>query len=374
VRRRRRLQREHHHQGGHQHHCRRRLGDLVEKPPEGPNAIPDFANGFEMAVEEINAAGGVCGQKLDFERLAASPTDTAAAKSAYLTAIDKKADVTVGLPATSGVVAIAPEVLKAATPMIYLSTAASALVGAKDGVGSEWGFAIRPRSAAVGAAQAEYIIKDLGIKEIGLLCANNSTGVTGCDAAKAKINELGGKVVDTETHEVTDTNLTTKVIALKNAGAKAVYTSTFPNNLVTFYNQAAENSLNVPIFGGSSAALAIATKNIKPDALKNIWGYEDCVPLNDAKDWAAKYQAKYNAIGTYASAETYDSLKFIAAAATQAGKIDKKAIADAMRTISYKGVCTTYKSDAGQDLNQSGLIVAFDDKGLWISKKTIAIN
>jgi branched-chain amino acid transport system substrate-binding protein len=347
---------------------------LVEKPPEGPNAIPDFANGFDMAVEEINASGGVCGQKIDFERLPASPTDSAAAKSAFLTAIDKKADVIVGFPATSTVIALSPEIAKAATPTIYLSTAAQALVGAKDGVGSEWGFALRPRATGIGAAQAEYIVKDMGIKDVGLLCANNATGVTGCDSAKAKIAELGGKVVGTETHEIADTNLTSKVIALKNSGAKAIYTATFPNNLVTFVNAAVDNGLSVPIFGGSSAALAIATKNVKPEALKNFWGYEDCVPVNDAKDWAAKYQAKFNGTAAYAAAESYDAIKLIATAAQQAGKLDKKAIADGLRSVNYKGVCSTYRSDAGQDLNQSGLIVSFDDKGAWVSKKVISIT
>src|SRR5437868_14086983 len=45
-----------------------KLIGLAEKPPEGPNAIPDFANGWEMGVDEVNKAG-LCGQKFDYERL-----------------------------------------------------------------------------------------------------------------------------------------------------------------------------------------------------------------------------------------------------------------------------------------------------------------
>ena len=53
---------------------------LAEKPPEGPNAVADYSNGWDLAIEEINAKGGICGQKVEFERLPMSPTDDAAAK------------------------------------------------------------------------------------------------------------------------------------------------------------------------------------------------------------------------------------------------------------------------------------------------------
>jgi len=74
-----------------------KLVGLAEKPPESANAIPDYANGWELAVTQINDKGGVCGQKIDFERIAMSPTDVASAKVAYLSALDKKADMTFGM-------------------------------------------------------------------------------------------------------------------------------------------------------------------------------------------------------------------------------------------------------------------------------------
>ena len=35
-----------------------KLVGLAEKPPEGPNAIPDYANGWDLAVTQINDKGG----------------------------------------------------------------------------------------------------------------------------------------------------------------------------------------------------------------------------------------------------------------------------------------------------------------------------
>jgi branched-chain amino acid transport system substrate-binding protein len=348
---------------------------LAEKPPEGPQAIADFANGWDMAIAEINAKGGVCGQQVSWERLPSSPTDAAQAKSSYLTALDKKADITVGITSSGIAAALAPEIAKAATPHLYMSAPPAVFVGAKDGVGSPWGFVLRPRTSGIAEAQAEYLVKDLGKKNVGLLCVNVSFGITSCDVAKAKVEALGAKVVDRETNETTDTNLTSKVLAFKNAGADGLLLFSYPNNQVTFYNQMLDNGYSVPNFGGASTALAIATKNVKTEALKTMWGLEDCVPSVDpnGKVFADAYKAKYNGLAGYAAAEAYDSIFLAAAAVTKANSLDKKAVADALRTISYKGVCTTYKADAGQGLNQGSAVVSFDDTGNWVIGKTVTI-
>jgi branched-chain amino acid transport system substrate-binding protein len=197
-------------------------------------------------------------------------------------------------------------------------------------------------------------------------------------AAKAAVEAAGGQIVGRETAEVTATNLTTQVIALKNSGADGILAFQFPNPLVVFFNQAAENGLNVPIFGGSSAALAIQTKNVKSDALKNVWGSDDCVPVADtenkvAQDFVAAYKAKYNSDPNYAGAEAYDSIYLLTEAAKKAGKIDKKAIATALSTIDWQGACEHYKADAGHGLHHSTYVENFDSSGKPSLKKRIDI-
>jgi branched-chain amino acid transport system substrate-binding protein len=346
---------------------------LVEKPPEGPNAIPDFEEGLQMAVEEIG--GEVCGQEFEYERIPASPTDGNAALNAYLQALDKEPTAVVGLPSSTAVLAIAPEVKKAGLPMIYWSVAPQAFVGGE--AGSEWGFLARPRNTGIATLQVDYAMNDLGGKNIGLLCANIAFGTQGCDAAQAQIEKNGGKVVARETNETTDTDLTAKVIALKNASPDAVIAFTFPNNLVNLYNTAADNALNVPIFGGSSAGLIV--KAVNANARANVWGTDDCVPISDpdTADWKAAYEKKFNKKMTgsgYAVAEAYDSVLFTVAAIEAANSTDPKAIADAMRELTYEGICTEYKADPGQGLNHETHVVQFTADGVAESKKKIEVT
>jgi branched-chain amino acid transport system substrate-binding protein len=346
---------------------------LVEKPPEGPNAIPDFEEGLQMAVEEVGDE--VCGQPFEYERIPASPTDGNAALNAYLQALDAEPTIVMGLPSSTAVLAVAPEVKKAGIPMIYWSVAPQAFVGGE--AGSEWGFLIRPRNTGIATLQVDYAMNDLGAKNIGLLCANLAFGLQGCDAAAAQIEKNGGTVVARETNETTDTDLTAKVIALKNANPDAVIAFTFPNNLVNLYNQAADNGLDVPIFGGSSAGLIV--KAVNSEARANVWGTDDCVPISnpDTADWKAAYEEKFDKtmVGSgYAVAEAYDSVLLAVAAIQKANSTDPQAIADAMRELEHDGICTNYKADAGQGLNHETHVVQFTDDGVAESKKQIEVT
>jgi branched-chain amino acid transport system substrate-binding protein len=355
-----------------------KLVGLAEKPPESANAIPDYANGWELAVTQVNDKGGVCGQKIEFERIPMSPTDVASAKVAYLSALDKKADMTFGMNSSTIVLAVAPEVLKAATPNIYLSAAAQVFIGAANGVGNEWGFVIRPRNNSSAVVQADYLTKDLGKKKIGLLCAIGAFGDSSCGAAKPAIEAAGATVVSQQQAAVDATNLTTQILAFKNAGAEAILAFEFPNPMVVLFNQMADNSLNIPVMGGASAGLAIATKNVKANALPNVLGIDDCVPVADtankvAVDFTAAYKAKYNLDPGYAAAEAYDSVYLAAEALKKAGKLDKKALADALRTITYQGACENYKADAGQGLHHASYIESFDAAGKPKIVKAVSI-
>ena len=355
-----------------------KLVGLAEKPPESANAIPDYSNGWDLAVSQLNDKGGVCGQPISFERLAMSPTDVASAKVAYLSAIDKKADITFGMNSSTIVLALAPEVLKAATPNIYLSAASQVFVGATGGVGNEWGFVIRPRNTGSAIIQADYLTKDLGKKKIGLLCAIGAFGDGSCAAAKPAIEAAGATVVSQQTAATDASNLTTQILAFKNAGADAVLSFEFPNPEVVLFNQMSDNSFNVPVMGGASSGLAIATKNVKADALKNVLGIDDCVPVADtvnapAKDFVTAYRAKYSIDPGYAAAEAYDSVMLAAEALKTAGKLDKKALADALRTITYQGVCEKYKADAGQGLHHASYVESFDATAKPVIVKPVAI-
>jgi branched-chain amino acid transport system substrate-binding protein len=338
---------------------------LAETTGEGAQAVPYYANGWEMGVEAVNEAGGICGQDVEFQRLPISPTDTAAAKNSYLQAVDAGADMILGIPSSTPIVALGADIVTSGIPTIGFAAPGNVFKGAEGSVGGDNLFIIRPRNAGVGAAQAEYLVKTLGKKKIGLVCVNITFGQQGCDAAKPAIEEAGGEIVARETHEVTDTNLTTKVVALKNAGVEGIVAFTFPNTGVVLFNQMADNDLNVPVIAGAVSALSIATKNVQPAALANVYGLDDCAPAVEerASDFNEAYQAKFKSAPTYSAAQAYDSL-FIAKQVIEAAGTDEPgAIVEALAELEYEGACTDYSADEGNGLAQTAVIESFGEDG-----------
>jgi branched-chain amino acid transport system substrate-binding protein len=338
---------------------------MAETTGEGAQAVPYYANGWELGVQKINDEGGICGQQVDFERVPVNPTDNAQAKNQFLGAVDKHPDVMMGFPNSATVVALAPEILRAATPFIYFSSPPNAFLGAPQSVGNKYGFLVRPRTTGTTQAQVDYLVKTLGKKKIGLVCVNQTFGQQGCAAAKPAIEAAGGTVVDTETHEVTDTNLTSKVLGLKNKGVDGIVAFTFPNTGVVLFNQMADNGLNVPIMTGAIAGLATATGSVNADAIKNLYGFDDCAPAveSQAADFLAAYKAKFNKNPSYSAAQAYDSLSIIKQAVEKAGSNDKDAIAEALKSVDYEGACVHYKADEGNGFSQSAVLETFDSAG-----------
>jgi branched-chain amino acid transport system substrate-binding protein len=338
---------------------------LAETTGEGAQAVPYYANGWELGVQKVNDEGGICGQKVDFERMPINPTDNAQAKNQFLGAVDKHPDFMMGFPNSATVVALAPDILRAATPFIYFSSPPNAFLGAPQSVGNKYGFLIRPRTTGTTKAQVDYLVKTLGKKKIGLVCVNQTFGQQGCAAAKPVIEADGATVVDTETHEVTDTNLTSKVLGLKNKGVDGIVAFTFPNTGVVLFNQLADNGLNVPIMTGAIAGLATNTASVSAAGVKNLYGFDDCAPAveSQASDFLAAYKAKFSKNPTYSAAQAYDSLEIIKQAVEKAGSADKEKVAEAMKSVDYAGACVHYKADAGNGLSQSGVLETFAQDG-----------
>jgi branched-chain amino acid transport system substrate-binding protein len=348
---------------------------LAETTGEGAQAVPYYANGWELGVAAVNEAGGICGQQVEFKRLPSSPTDTAAARNTFLQAVDAEPDVILGLASSAPLVGLGADIVKSGIPTIAFASPPNIFRDAEGSVGGANLFVIRPRNTGISSAQAEYMVKTLGKKKIGLVCVSQTFGQQGCDAAVPAIEAAGGEVVARETHEVTDTNLTSKVIALKNAGVEGVVTFTYPNTGVVLFNQMAQNGLDVPSINGAIGALAVATGNVSDAAIKEVYGLDDCAPTAEdrAADLVAAYQAKYQSKPTYSAAQAYDSLFMVKQAIEAAGSTEHAAVTAALAKLRYDGACTDYEADAGNGLAHSAVIESFAPGGTTKVERVIDI-
>ncbi len=79
---------------------------LAETKGDSEVAVPFLADGAQLAVDDLNAKGGVGGKNIDYERIV-TPLDSAKAESARLEAIGKKPTAMLGLVSSGQVLAVA---------------------------------------------------------------------------------------------------------------------------------------------------------------------------------------------------------------------------------------------------------------------------
>jgi branched-chain amino acid transport system substrate-binding protein len=334
---------------------------LAETTGESEVAVPFLADGAQMAIDELNEAGGVGGQEVEYERVSA-PLDGAQAETALLTALEEEPTAMLGLPSSGQVLAVAQRVGDAQIPMLYDATAEQVLVGSDDSIANDYGFLLRPPQYEISAALVRFVAETLGVEDIGLVCVNNPFGDAGCGVAEETADEVGANIVARETVEQDTTDFSGTVVELRGAGAEAVVSYVFPNAVGALHNTLADNDLDVPHISGSASLIAF-TGAITSGNFDNLYGIDDCSPGTEddtaANEWAAAFEEELGYPANYLAAEAYDGVKLITAAVEAAGSSDPAEVRDAIAGISYDGVCDDYRGEPSQGLNHKLVAVSF---------------
>jgi len=167
----------------------------VLTPLTGDGAVYGRAtrNGIELALEEINAAGGVRGRPLRivFEDDRMSPTDGVSAFQRMVAA--ERPSIVLGPFGSSVVLAVAPIANSSRVPIMSASATADSIALAGDYV-----FRITPPNSRQGSDIAAYSFNRLNARKAMVFFQNNDYGVTLRDAFVARFQELGGTVVAPE--------------------------------------------------------------------------------------------------------------------------------------------------------------------------------
>jgi branched-chain amino acid transport system substrate-binding protein len=342
---------------------------LAETKGESPLAIPDFADAAAMAVDDVNAAGGIGGQKLALDRIATSAVDPQAGRTSLLKAIDGKPVVMFGL--VSGGIATANKqvVADSGIPMLYFYGDPALNFGTNEGTNYAGAFSARPSTGLSDGPLWDYMMKKVKPKKVALLCADLPSGAHACDLNADRAKHDNVQIVAREKFSYTATDMTAQVQAISAANPDAVMTDPFPNQFAIFVNQMVQNGRKIPIFTGASAQIVVAqTHAVKGEAATLVTGVETCVPPLDTRpavqDWVKRYKARFGYDPGAFSAMTYDSVRAAAEAIVAAKSTDGSKVAAALGQITYAGICDdAYHADQYHVLAHAHVAVAYDTNG-----------
>ncbi|OIR16465.1 leucine-, isoleucine-, valine-, threonine-, and alanine-binding protein precursor [mine drainage metagenome] len=314
-------------------------------------------DGAKLAINEINAAGGidVGGKKLKIETIERddeAKNDRGALIGQELASMDDLSGV-IGSVNTGVVIAGDKHLQEKGITKIITPAAGSASM-------TQWSKAGVPdlsifRFAAHDGIQAAMVVEEAinrKLTKVALLYDSTNYGVSGRDDLLAQIKAQGSKldVVATEKFNIGDKDMTAQLLKAKTAGAQAILIWGIGPELAAVANGMDKVGLTVPLIGGWTLSMS----NYIDNAGKNGNGtlmpqtfIEEPITAK-AKSFIEGYHKAYHVDripSPVSAAQGYDAVYIFAAAVKQAQSTDTKKIKLALEDLKepVKGVIATWK-------------------------------
>jgi len=313
-------------------------------------SIAVYGEGFkkviDMAVEEINAVGGIKGKKIEivYEDNKSTPKDCVTAVRKLIT-VDK-VPVLFGPAGSSNFMAAAPVAQESKVVMLSAQGAAPNLTKA-----GEYIFRVFPSDVLQGKGASELCVR-LGYKEVPVMYVNNDWGLGLKNAFVENFKKAGGKVTDEIPYDENKADYRAELIRATKGNPMAVVNLTYIKEGAVMFKQAYEMGIKTQWVCGS-AARAPKLIELAEKAVEGIIGTYPYVAQDtkEYKAFAASYKKKYGddkipIFGDY----NYDMV-FLTAKAIEKGGYSSEGIRKALPEVAkgYRGITgdKTFDSDRG---------------------------
>lgn len=248
-------------------------------------------DGIQLAVDEINAAGGVNGitLKLDFQDDVNDPEKSV---NAYNTLKDNGMKALIGTVTSKPCEAVSVD---AAKDNIFLFTpSGSSIEAIKAGDNC---FRMCFTDPKQGQIAAEYIAKNLSAKKIGIIYNSEDPYSTGIkDGFTAVAGDNGLTVVETQAFtNSTNTDFSVQIQKIADSGAELLFLPFYYTEAALVIQQA-KGKLNIPIFGGDGLDGLIGAMGDKIEDANGVYvmsPYASTSPEEKSAKFTKAFQDKY---------------------------------------------------------------------------------
>ena len=315
--------------------------------------------GLVLAIEELNAAGGVLGKKLE---LITEDNQTRSGESA--TAVKKlisrdKVIALIGEVASGRSNEAAPIAQAAKIPMIAPAATNPSVTQTGDYI-----FRVCFIDPFQGTVMAKFAKDDLKAQKVAILASvSNAYSVGLAKFFKETFVANGGTVVVEKSFSEGDKDFRAQLTAVKAAGVDAIFVPSYYTEAALIARQARDLGLTVPLFGGDGW-VADQLLEIGGDALNGCYYSTHFSPENQdpvVQAFVKKFKARWGANENpdAFAALGYDAAFVLVDAIKRAGTTDGPKLRDALAaTKNFAGVTGVTNIDANRDASKPAAIIA----------------
>ncbi len=306
-----------------------KIPGVLELSGAGAISGTNFRDGALLAIEDINAAGGILGKKLVMETVDTG-SDPGKARAAVQRALDDKPVVIFGPVFSGSVNATLPMTNDAKVPQIIGGEA-----GNITSQGSKYIFRTSFGQNVSMPKIANYLRDGAKVKNLAIVYVNNDFGKGGRNAIMKELETRGIKVVADLSIEAGQADFAADVVKVKGANADAVFVYLNEEESARFLIEAKKQGVDKPLIG-ETTLLGQKVIDLAKDAANGVKGHVGLTidaPVPAVQEYAKKFEAKYKYKSDHNGMKGYFAAFMLKAAAEKAGKLDPVAIAAALHGL-----------------------------------------
>ena len=314
--------------------------------------------GTLLAIEELNAAGGVLGRPL---KLITEDNQTKAGESATATRKLISRDQVVALlgeVASSRSLEIAPIAQSSKIPMVSPASTNPKVTA----VGS-YVFRVCFIDPFQGTVMAKFAHADLGLRRVAVLTSVSSAYSVGLSKFfKERFLAEGGEIAIEQKYAEGDKDFRAQLTAIKATGVGGIFVPGYYSEAALIAKQARELGITAALFGGDGweapQLLAIGGDALEGCYYSTHYSAEDTAPA--VQNFVKKYRARFGGEMPDAMAALgYDSAFVLADAITRAGSTAPEELRTALATTrDFVGVTGKTTIDADRNAAKAAVVVA----------------
>jgi branched-chain amino acid transport system substrate-binding protein len=338
-----------------------KLGLVAAMSGQSAKSGEAIVRGLSLAIDEINAKGGVLGKKVELlVRDDESNPARGVVAARELVQREKVAALFGGLD-TPVSIAIVPFANQTKTPFMGVWAAGTPIT--QNGAAENYAFRVSAVDDLVDVALVDYAVKKYGAKKPGLILINNPWGESNEKGLKAALAAKGLPFAGIEKFETNDVDVVPQLTRLKQAGSDVLLLVANVAPSAQVVKSLDRMSWDVPVVSHWGPAGGRFTELAGPSAAKVHFIQTFSFSGNSSPKAAAvlaALKAKYPEIKSLADvtpavgiANAYDAMHLTALAIAKAGSTEGPKVREGFYGIDrYEGLIKTYQkpfSPANQD-------------------------
>ncbi len=301
-----------------------------------------------IAVEEINAAGGILGRPVEIE-FTDTQSDPAISKAVIVEGLEQNPYAVLGPLYSGSIIVNMVETQRAEVTQIMGGEAANLTQQ-----GHPYIFRTSFGQATSMPKLANYL-KDSGITSVDIVWINNDFGKGGRDTITKELEARGIKIINDISAEQQQPDFAPEVLTALGSEADALFVYMTEEESARLLVEAEKQGFDKPIFG-ETVLIAQSVIDLAGDAANGVQGHVGLTasaPIPAVEEYAKRFEEKYGYVPDHNGLKGYIALHVLKEGTERVGEFDTKKLAEALH-------CTTITTE-----DEPGVLmdIVYDEKG-----------